>query len=139
MRYFLRGMRELFKKFNQLYDLAHKQFSGVEEKKKDAPKKKPTKKGSKKEDKENIKEEKDEDTKDIVDDEDDIKATAYDQSKIADITSMEHNPVLESTTNTKTKSTKKSSNTKKSNMPKFNYVHKISYSCLLNLLQICYS
>ena len=132
-------MRELFKKFNQLYDLVHKQFSGVEEKKKDAPKKKPTKKGSKKEDKENIKEEKDEDTKDIVDDEDDIKATAYDQSKIADISSMEQNPVLESTTNVSNKAKLAKKGSKKSNMPKFNYVHKISYTCLINLLQICYS
>ncbi|CAF0898848.1 unnamed protein product [Brachionus calyciflorus] len=134
------GMRELFKKFNQLYDLVQKQFTngGAEEKKKDAPKKKPSKK-VKKEDKENIKEENADETKDVNEDEDDIRATAYDQSKVADITSLETNPVLESTTNNaKPKLAKKNSN-KKSNMPKFNYVHRISYTCLANLLQVCYS
>lgn len=133
-------MRELYRKFNELYDLVHKQFLsiGSEPKSKDAPKKKTTKKNSKKDNKENIKEESDESK--CVEDDDEIKATAVDQSKIADITSLEQNPILESTTNatTKSKSSKKTSNAKKI-APKFNYVHRISFNALLNLIQICYS
>ena len=133
-----RAMRELYKKFNELYELVQKQFlsTGSESKSKEASKKKPTKKNSKKDNKENINEE----NSDIKceDDDDEIKATAVDQSKIADITLMEQNPVLESTKNNITKS-KSSKNSGKKYMPKFNYVHRMSFNALLSLIQICYS
>lgn len=130
-------MRELYKKFNELYELVQKQFfsTGSETKSKDTSKKKPSKKNSKKDNKENINEE-NEDIK--YEDDDEIKATAVDQSKIADITSMEQNPVLESTKNNITKS-KSSKNSGKKYMPKFIYVHRMSFNALLSLIQICYS
>jgi hypothetical protein len=145
-------MRELYKKFNKVFDLVNKQFTSgaaTEAKKKPAPAKKakvPTKKG-KKSDKENknpttakVKAEKSDDedqdatrNNDDEEDDDDIRASANDQSKMADFTTIE-NPMLESTTNVAKRGANAKS--KKPAPNKFEYTHRISYTCLQKLLDI---
>lgn len=79
-------------------------------------------------------------------DDDEIKASANDQSKLAELSSME-TPLLESTTNVlnnTTKTSKKGSKPasgarNKTSTVKFVYTHRISYTCLLKILQIYFA
>jgi hypothetical protein len=144
-------MRELYKKWSKLYDLVNKKFAGpVAEKKPAQPKKTKTpaaKKTAKKTDKENknpttqmVKtegdNEDDEDQNTTRNEEgDEIRASAQDQSRMADLTTME-NPLLESTTNVGKRGASTAAKVKKQAQAKFDYVHRISYTCLQQLLEI---
>ncbi len=152
-------MRELYKKFNKVYDLVNKQFTSGASAETASAKKKPAlpkkakaaaKKGAKKGDKENrnpttqVKSEKSDDEENEPDitgnnlnddgeDEDDIRASAQDQSKMADFTTIE-NPLLESTTNVAKRGA--APKAKKIVPSKFEYTHRVSYTCLQKLLDI---
>ena len=130
---YLRQARCLYKKFNQIYDLANKQFaSGGEEakvKSKPKPKKKGGKKGEvkKEEDKEN------EDSSILNDNQDeteDTKVTSNDTSSLADSAATGVQPETASNNNLSKKQGKA-----KTNQIKFDYCHRISYTCLLKLLK----
>ena len=143
-------MRELYKKFNKLYDLVSKLFAGAAVEKKPVQPKKakaPAAKKAKKTDKENknpVKAEKtgeeDEDSRDVTrnnDDDDEIRASAQDQSRMADLTTME-TPLLESTTNVAKRGGPAAAKAKKQPAAKFEYVHRISYTFLQKLLEVYY-
>jgi hypothetical protein len=129
-----RSMRDIYKKFNQLYDVTHKQTSNEEaSSKKKQPAKKPTK-GKKGKDKEN---KSPNDTKaNLMDDIDEIRASATDTTTaMLDLTSNNSVPVLESTKNLATKSKPK----KASSETKFNYIHRLSYTCLGKLFKLYFA
>jgi hypothetical protein len=127
-------MRDMYKKFNQLYDVTHKQTSNEEVlAKKKAPAKKPTK-GKKGKDKEN---KSPNETKiNIMDDVNEIRASAADNTtSMLDLTSNNSVPVLESTKNLATR------NKPKKALPeaKFNYIHRLSYTCLGKLIKLYFA
>ena len=150
-----KSMRELYKKFNQLHELVQKLFTsggattGATLKQKAVAKKKtPAAKKSKKPDKENknpVKSENDEDqsneataaNNDSDENDDIIRASAQDQSKMTDLSTIE-NPLLESTTNvgSKKQTAAKTPAARKQPAVKFEYTHRISFSCLHQLLTI---
>ena len=119
-----KAMQTLYKKFNQVFDIAYKQLTNTgddEKKKKEPPKKKPTAAKKKKENK-NPNNHSD----------DDIKATHADVTALDEL-STTSKPLLESTTNDLTlnagkKKQQTKSALKKANTAKFFYVHRISVS-----------
>lgn len=134
-------MRDLYKKFSLLHDLVQKQFTqgtestGQAAKRKATPSAKKTTKKTKKSDKENKAPGDDEAGNETLINEDDIRASAQDQSRMADMTTMENPPLLESTTNVGKKgpAAKKSKPGAKKSL---DYVHRISFSCLQYMIKI---
>lgn len=123
----------MYKKFSQLYDVTHKQTANEETAKKKPPAKKPPK-GKKGKDKEN--KSPNETKANIIDDEDDIRASATDNTmSMLDLTSNNSVPVLESTKNHAAKAKPK----KPSPEAKFNYVHRLSYTCIVKLLKLYFA
>lgn len=131
-------MRDIYKKFNQLYDVTHKQTITEETTKKKPVAKKPTggAKGKKGKDKEN---KSPDETKDnLIDEFEEIKASSADNTNaLLDLTANNGTtiPVLESTKNTAPKLKSK----KASPESKFNYIHRLSYSCIEKLLKIYFA
>lgn len=134
----------MYKKFNELNGLIIKEF-GVDE----ASKKKPAAPAKKKSTPANKKSKKENKNPNQLEDEDDeaeIKATAGDTSNLNDLSVAATGavPLLESTTNIKPSPTKnkakkstasRTTNKNVNTLNKFNYMHRISYTCLLKLLK----
>ena len=125
--FFFRDAQDVFKKYNQLSAVIQKEFVPqvqTPKKKPPRPAKKPKGKGKK--DKENQ-------SPEIEMEDEEIKATAADNTNMLDLTENESNPVLESTLNQMKKST--APRAKKPVLPKFQYTHRITFNCLLKMLQ----
>jgi hypothetical protein len=139
-----KSVRDLYKRFNLLYDLVQKKFSGsttTNEPKKKTPapakKKQSAKKSKNGADKNEDEEDVGETTtvRNNLDDDDEIRASANDYTRVGDLSNMEQ-PVLESTKTGASAKKKGGSSTaaKKQNATKFEYVHRISYTCLYDLI-----
>jgi hypothetical protein len=132
-------MREMSRKFNQFYDHVYKQFSGAtaQEEKKPAKKKATT---SKKKENKNpnesqnesicVKDENHGKSDEIMSSFLDLSTSAATQSGFLDTTANE---------TARPKSAPLKASAKKALLAKFNYVHRISYSCLLKLVKIYFS
>jgi hypothetical protein len=145
-------MRQLHRKFSELYTIVNKACANEKEEKQPAVKKPrakapPKPKSSKASDgkkgagnkKQANKENSDPDVLAYdEDDDEEIKASSNDQSSacrtVLDLTTS-NPPVLESTTNLATKA-KKPPAVKSTPGPKFIYIHRISYTCMIKLLRI---
>lgn len=133
-----RAMRDLYKKFNLMYDFAQKQLTtgSASEEKQAAPKKKPPPKKKK-------------ENKNPNDDDEDneIKASSNDVNSFADLSTTVNaaHPLLESTTNDGNVTV--AAGAKKKAAPKsalkkatpFSYTHRLSYSCTLKLVELYFT
>ena len=135
-------MREMSRKFNKFYEHVYKQFSGVntaqEEKK---PAKKKAANGKKKDNKNPnesqnesicVKDENKGKSDEIMSSFLDLSTSAATQSGFLDSTTLNNETA-------RPKSAPLKASAKKALLAKFNYVHRISYSCLLKLVKIYFS